>query len=102
MAPRVLARAPHHAGALTGLGQLALRAKQYATAEQWLREAEESDPTYPTPHYFRGLALAKLGRKDEAQQEMQRGDSRPHAGAVASPEATPEAVGSGDPKPQPQ
>ncbi len=76
---QVLARAPQHAGALTGMGQLALRAKDYAGAEQLLAAAEKSDPAYQTPHYFRGLALAKLGRKDEAAEELRRGDSRPHA-----------------------
>ncbi len=79
----VLARVPQHAGALTGMGQLALRAKDYARAEQYLAAAEKSDPDYQTPHYFRGLALAKLGRKDEAEQEMRLGDSRPHATAPA-------------------
>ena len=79
---RVLGRLPTHAGALTGMGQIALRARQYARAEQLLADAEKSDPKYQTPHYFRGLALAKLGRKDEAEQEMRLGDSRPH---VAGP-----------------
>ena len=76
---KVLARDPKHAGALTGMGQLALRAKQYTQAEQYLAQAESSDPSYPPPHYYRGLALAKLGRNEEAQQELRKGDSRPHA-----------------------
>ncbi len=76
---KVLERAPGHAGALMGMGELALRAKEYAKAEAYLRAAEKSDPSYQTPHYFRGLALAKLGRKSEAEEEMRLGDSRPHA-----------------------
>lgn len=80
----VLTRAPSHAGALTGLGQVALRAKDYARAEQLLAAAEKADPNYATPHYFRGLALVKLGRKDEAEEEMRKGDSRPH---VSSPQS---------------
>lgn len=78
---KVLERMPQHAGALTGLGEIALRAKEYAKAEQYLAKAEKSDPNYQTPHYFRGLALAKLGRQDEAKQELARGDSRQHATA---------------------
>ena len=81
---RALARNPNHAGALTGMGQLALRAKQYAEAEQLLARAEKSDATYPPPHYYRGLALAKLGRTEEAQSELRAGDSRPHATAPES------------------
>ena len=78
---KVLARDPQHAGALTGMGELALHRKAYAQAEHFLAEAERSDPTYQPPHYFRGLALARLGRRDEAEQELRRGDSRPHATA---------------------
>jgi Flp pilus assembly protein TadD len=76
---RVLAAAPNHAGALTGMGELSFRAKQYATAEHYLAEAEKADPGYPLPHYYRGLALARLGRTEEAQAELRKGDSRPHA-----------------------
>lgn len=76
---KVLASAPNHAGALTGLGELELRSREYVTAEQLLAKAEQADPNYAPPHYYRGLALAKLGRKQEAEEELQRGDSRPHA-----------------------
>ena len=76
---KVLERKPDHAGALTGMGQLALRAKRYADAEQYLAKAERSDPGYAPPHYYRGLALARLGRTEEAQGELRSGDSRPHA-----------------------
>lgn len=81
---KTLASNPNHAGALTGMGELALRAKQYATAEEFLTKAEKADPNYAPPHYYRGLALARLGRKEEAEEELHRGDSRPHA----TPQAT--------------
>lgn len=100
MFARVLTRNAHHAGALTGTGELELRVKHYAEAERLLAQAEQSDPTYRPPHYFRGLALAKLGRKDEAEQELQRGDSRPHATGPAEAEGSAgarEAVGSSPP-----
>jgi tetratricopeptide (TPR) repeat protein len=90
---RVLVRDPNHAAALTGLGELAYRDKDYSTAEKLLAHAEESDPTYTRPHYYRGLSLARLGREEEAQHELQRGDSRAHAGAslpVNSPRLPPD------------
>jgi len=80
---RVLARDPNHAGALTGLGELAFRDKDYAAAEQLLAHAEKSDPSYSRPHYYRGLALARLGRDQEAQQELQQSDGRAHAAPSA-------------------
>lgn len=78
---KVLASDPNHAGALTGMGELALRSRQYVVAEQLLAKAEQADPHYPLPHYYRGLALARLGRKQEAEDELHRGDGRPHATA---------------------
>ena len=94
---KVLARDAHHAGALTGMGQIALRNRDYPRAEAYLAAAEQSDPTYAPPHYFRGLALAKLGRMDEAKVELARGDSRPHATA---PPANSEDVQPATPDPQ--
>ena len=81
---RVLARDPNHAGSLTGLGELALRDKDYVTAEQLLAHAEKSDPSYTRPHYYRGLCLARLGRKEEAEQELQQSDGRAHAAPQSS------------------
>lgn len=85
---KALARAPRHAGALTGMGQIALREKQYAQAEELLRAAEQSDPQYAAPHYFRGLALAHLGRKAEADDELKRGDGRQHVTMPDAPAAS--------------
>jgi tetratricopeptide (TPR) repeat protein len=86
---RVLARDPNHAGALTGLGELAFRSKDYSRAEQLLAHAEKSDPTYTRSHYYRGLSLARLGRNEEAQLELQQSDGRTHATA-SSPVNTPQ------------
>jgi tetratricopeptide (TPR) repeat protein len=85
----VLTRDPNHAGALTGLGELAFRDKDYSRAEQLLAHAEKSDPTYTRPHYYRGLSLARLGRNEEAQHELQQSDGRAHASA-SSPVSTPQ------------
>ncbi|HEX8812396.1 MAG TPA: tetratricopeptide repeat protein, partial [Terracidiphilus sp.] len=87
---RVLARDPNHAGALTGLGELAFRNKDYAAAEQLFAHAEKSDPTYARPHYYRGLALARLGRDAEAQQEFQQSDGRPHGAPPSASINTPQ------------
>lgn len=94
---KALSRNPKHAGALTDMGQIALRAKDYVKAEQLLADAEKSDPGYATPHYYRGLALARLGRKEEAEREMKLGDSRPHA---TSPTPSTPAGSTAQPAPQ--
>jgi tetratricopeptide (TPR) repeat protein len=68
---KVLARDATHGGALTGMGIIAFRSKDYAQAEQYLSRAEKTDPNYQPAHYYRGLALAHLGQKDESQRELQ-------------------------------
>lgn len=68
---KVLARDPNHGGALTGMGIIAFRSKNYAQAEQYLARAEKAAPNYQPAHYYRGLALARLGQKDESQRELQ-------------------------------
>ena len=68
---KVLERDPAHGGSLTGLGVLAFRAKDYVKAEQYLAAAlKKSAPSYGPAHYYRGLALAHLGRKDEGDAEL--------------------------------
>jgi tetratricopeptide (TPR) repeat protein len=67
---KTLERDPTHAGALTGLGVLEFRAKDYVKAEQYLAAAEKAAPNYGTTHYYRGLALAHMGRKDEGDAEL--------------------------------
>jgi tetratricopeptide (TPR) repeat protein len=68
---KVLARDATHGGALTGMGIIAFRSKNYIQAEQYLAQAEKAAPSYQPAHYYRGLALARLGRKDESQRELQ-------------------------------
>jgi Flp pilus assembly protein TadD len=67
----VLERDATHGGALTGMGIVAFRAKNYAEAEQYLARAEKTAPNYQPAHYYRGLALARLGQKEESQRELQ-------------------------------
>jgi tetratricopeptide (TPR) repeat protein len=67
---QVLKRAPQHGGALTDMGILAFRKKDYASAETWLKSAVGAAPEYSTAHYYYGLTLRRLGRKDEADQQQ--------------------------------
>lgn len=66
---KVLTADPRHGGALTGMGILAFRAKDYAVAEKYLSAAVRYAPEYAEAHQYYGLALARLGRRDEAARE---------------------------------
>jgi tetratricopeptide (TPR) repeat protein len=68
---KVLTRDSMHGGALTGMGIIAFHSKDYAQAEQYLARAEKTAPNYQPAHYYRGLALARLGQKDESRRELQ-------------------------------
>jgi tetratricopeptide (TPR) repeat protein len=65
-----LSRAPHHGGALTGMGILAFRKKQYTAASDYLAQAVRAAPQFQTAHYYYGLTWVKLGRKEEADSEL--------------------------------
>ncbi len=67
---KALERDPTHGGALTGLGVLAFRAKDYARLRNtWLLQ-KKTAPNYGPAHYYRGLALAHMRRKDEGEAEL--------------------------------
>jgi tetratricopeptide (TPR) repeat protein len=91
---KALERDPSHGGSLTGLGVLAFRAKEYAKAEQYLAAAEKAAQDYGPAHYYRGLALARLGRRDEADAELRTATELGKAsarGGTATAPATPHA-----------
>ena len=67
---KTLARNPKHAGALAGTGQAYFEQKEYAKAEEFLERAAAAAPEYETAHYYLGLTLARLGRKDESEREL--------------------------------
>jgi Flp pilus assembly protein TadD len=69
---KTLALAPHHGGALTGMGILAFRAKDYSTAEQYLKSATQYAADYPKAHHYYALVLGKLGRTEESRREAAR------------------------------
>jgi len=65
-----LERNPHHGGALAGCGEALFREKQYDKALDFLDRAIADAPDYQTGHYYRGLTLARLGRKEESEREL--------------------------------
>lgn len=67
---KTLARSATHGGALTGMGILAYRAKDYISAQHYLTHAAEVSPGYQPAHYYLGLALARLGDKSASDREL--------------------------------
>jgi tetratricopeptide (TPR) repeat protein len=67
---KTLERNPHHGGALAGSGEALFREKQYEKALDFLDRAIAVAPDYQTGHYYRGLTLARLGRKEESEKEL--------------------------------
>jgi tetratricopeptide (TPR) repeat protein len=67
---KTLARDPKHGGALAGTGHAYFRQKQYAQAEVFLERAVAAAPEYQTGHYYLGLTLARLGRKEDSEREL--------------------------------
>jgi tetratricopeptide (TPR) repeat protein len=66
---KVLASAPNHGGALTGMGVLAFRAKNYTAAETYLKRAVTYAPDYVTAHRYYAMTLARLGQKEQSERE---------------------------------
>jgi tetratricopeptide (TPR) repeat protein len=69
---KVLGLAPHHGGALTGMGVVAFRAKDYATAESYLKSAVFYASDYARAHHYYALVLSRMGRQTEADAENAR------------------------------
>ena len=69
---KALASMPNHGGALTGMGILAYRLMHYDTADIFLSRAVVAAPDYQLAHYYRGLALRRLGKQEEAQGELEK------------------------------
>ncbi len=66
----VLERNPHHGGALTATGIAYFREKRYPEAETALQRAVTEAPEYQLGHYYHGLVLARLGKKEESTREL--------------------------------
>ena len=62
---------PTHAPSYTALGALLLKARMYPEAEQALHKAIDLDPNSASTHYQLGMLLGRLGRKGEADKEVE-------------------------------
>lgn len=69
-AGKVLARDPHHGGALTDVGIALFRQHTYEKAADALQQAVTAAPKYQPAHYYLGLTLARLGRKEASDREL--------------------------------
>ena len=69
---KTLSRESNHGGSLTGMGILMYREKNYEKAAEYLSEAIVSSPEYQPAHYYYGLTLGRLGKKDESNAELKR------------------------------
>jgi tetratricopeptide (TPR) repeat protein len=67
---KTLAGNPKHGGALVGTGVVYFKQKQYDKAEEFLEKATGASPDYQPGHYYLGLTLARLGRKEESDREL--------------------------------
>jgi tetratricopeptide (TPR) repeat protein len=67
---KTLARNSKHGGALAGTGQAYFKQKQYTRAEAFLERAVAAAPDYQAGHYYLGLTLARLGRKEDSRREL--------------------------------
>jgi tetratricopeptide (TPR) repeat protein len=68
---RVLKRAAHHAGALTGMGRVKFQDKQYSDAADFLNKAIAENPNLREAHYYLGMTYARLGRSEDSDRELQ-------------------------------
>lgn len=67
----VLQADPRHGGALTGMGVIAYRNKEYPLADGYFSKAITYAPDYVEAHQFYAMTLARLGRQQESEREME-------------------------------
>ena len=67
---KTLERDPKHGGALEGTGEAYFKKKQYQQAEDYLNRAVAAAPDYSPCHYYLGLTLARMGRKQDSDSEL--------------------------------
>jgi tetratricopeptide (TPR) repeat protein len=68
---QVLNRDSKHAGALSALGRVAFEQKRYSEAIELLQRAMAIDDSLREAHYYLGLTFARVGRKEEADSQLQ-------------------------------
>jgi len=67
----VLTRDSKHTGALSALGRVAFEQKRYSDAIDLLQRALASDDSLREAHYYLGLTFVRVGRKEEADSQLQ-------------------------------
>jgi tetratricopeptide (TPR) repeat protein len=67
----VLTRDSKHAGALSALGRVAFEQKRYSDAIDLLQRAIASDDSLHEGHYYLGLTFVRVGRKEEADSQLE-------------------------------
>ena len=91
---KTLARNGHHGGALTGLGEIAYRQRNYPAAQASLAAAVQAAPDYQPAHYYLGLTLGRLGQGTASTRELQKAielaeqqqsKATPEPGEIAAP-----------------
>ena len=68
---RVLTHDPKHAGSLSGLGRVAFEQKRYSDAIDLLQRALAIDDSSREAHYYLGLTFVRVGRKEEADRQLE-------------------------------
>jgi tetratricopeptide (TPR) repeat protein len=68
---QVLDRDPRHPGALTATGRVEFSRKHYDEALIFLQRAIANGDSTHEVHYYLGLTLARLGRKQESDEQLQ-------------------------------
>jgi tetratricopeptide (TPR) repeat protein len=67
---KTLARDPKHGGALADAGEACYKQKKYEQALGYLQRAIAAAPDYQPGHYYLGLTMARLGRKEDSEREL--------------------------------
>jgi tetratricopeptide (TPR) repeat protein len=68
---QALTRDSKYAGALSALGRVAFEQKHYSDAIDLLQRAIASDDSLREAHYYLGLTFVRVGRKKEADAQLQ-------------------------------
>jgi tetratricopeptide (TPR) repeat protein len=68
---QVLTRDSKHAGALSALGRVAFEQKHYSEAIDLLQRAIACDDSLREAHYYLGLTFVRVGRREEADTQLQ-------------------------------
>jgi tetratricopeptide (TPR) repeat protein len=68
---KALEHNPSDAGALTALGKVEFEQKHYPESIPPLQEAISQDNSLQEAHYYLGLTLARMGRKQESNEQLE-------------------------------